>query len=174
MQKHVKISLILMPIAVLVVVGVYIYSLWASERQRTAETPVEALEVMMRDLRSFHKKRGGFPKVLKELEGVIWEKKKYREFSKDGSGLTHRNYHYVYTPISSHQFTLWAIPMGRHREEAATWFLVITPEVQRRWKGPALTAEDVKGLDFHPSAIQLSILGLIEQPTGLRQKDQSR
>jgi len=160
-----------MPIAVLVVVSVYIYSLWASESQRTAGAPVEAFEVMTRDLRSFHKKRGGFPKDLKELEGVVWEKREDREFSKDGSGLTHRNYHYLYTRVGHHQFTLWTIPMGRQREEAATWFLVITPESQRRWKGPALTPEDVKGLNLHPSAHQLSVLGLIEQPTSLRQKD---
>lgn len=171
MQKNLKITLILMPIAVLVVVGVYIYSLWELERQRTAEAPVEAFDVMVRDLRSFHKKRGGFPKDLKELEGVVWEKKEDREFSKDGSGLTHQNYHYLYAPVSPHQFALWAIPMGRRREEAATWFLVITPGSQRRWKGPALTPEDLKGLELHPSAYQLNVLGLIEQPAGLRQRD---
>ena len=132
MQKRLKITLILMPIAAVTVVGVYISSLWASERQRTAEAPVEAFDVMVRDLRSFHKKRGGFPKDLKELEGVVWEKKEGREFSKGGSGLTHRNYHYLYTPISHHQFALWAIPVGRQREEAATWFLVITPESRER------------------------------------------
>ena len=126
---------------------------------------------MIRDLRSFHKKRGGFPKDLRELEGVVWEKKEGREFSKDGTGLTHRNYHYFYTPIGSHQFTLWAIPVGRKREEGATWFLVVTPESQRQWEGPALTPEDIKGLDLHPSANQLNVLGLIEQPTGLRKRD---
>ena len=171
MQKCLKITLILMPIAVLVVVGVYIYSLWASERQRTAEAPVEAFDVMVRDLRSFHKKRGSFPKDLKKLEGVVWEKKGGREFSNDGSSLMHRNYYYLYAPISSHQFTLWAIPIGRRRDEAGTWFLVITPESQRRWKGPALTPEDVKVLSLHPSAQQLNVLGLIEQPANLRQRD---
>ena len=171
MQKRLKITLILLPIAAVTVVGVYISSLWASERQRTAEAPVEAFDVMVRDLRSFHKKRGGFPKDLKELEGVVWEKKEGREFSKGGSGLTHRNYHYLYTPISHHQFALWAIPVGRQREEAATWFLVIPPESQRRWKGPALTPEDVKALNLHPSAYQLNVLGLIEQPTNPRQRD---
>lgn len=171
MQKHLKITLILTPIAVVVVVGVYIYSLWASERRKTLEAPVEAFEVMVRDLRSFHKKRGGFPKDLKELEGVVWEKKEDRDFSKDGSGLTHRNYHYLYAPIGHHQFALWAIPMGRQREEAATWFLVVAPGSQRRWKGPALTPEDVKGLELYPSTYQLNVLGLIEQPAGLRQRD---
>lgn len=169
MQKHLKITIILLPVAVLVVVGVYVYSLWAAERQNTAETPVEAFDVMIRDLRVFQKKRGGFPKSLKELEGVVWEKKEAREFSGDGAGLSHRNYHYLYSPIDHHQFTLWAIPMGRQREQAATWFLTVAAHSQRRWKGPALTPEDVKGLYLHPSAQQLNVLGLIEQPT-TRQK----
>ena len=130
--------------------------------------PVEAFEVMVRDLRSFHKKRGGFPKDLKELEGVVWEKKETREFSNNGGGLIHGNYHYLYTPRGPHEFTLWAIPMGRQREEAATWFVTATSESQRRWKGPALTTEDVKTLDLHPSSQQLNLLGLIEQPIRLQ------
>lgn len=171
MQKQLKITLILLPVAMVAVVGFYVYSLWASERQRTAETPVESFDVMIRDLRSFHKKRGGFPKDLRELEGVVWEKKENREFSRDGAGLSHRNYHYLYTPISHHQFTLWAIPMGRQREEAATWFLVITPEFQRPWKGPALTPEDIRAIRLQPSANELSVLGLVEQPTVPGRKD---
>lgn len=171
MQKHLNITIVLLPVTVVVIVGVYVYSLWAAERQRTAETPVEAFDVMIRDLRSFHKKRGGFPKNLKELEGVVWEKKEAREFSKDGSGLTHRNCHYLYTRISHHQFTLWAIPLGRQRDDAATWFLVVTPESNRRWKGAALSPEDVKTLSVQPSVNELSVLGLIEQPTILRRRN---
>ncbi len=159
-----------MPIALIAVAGFYIYSLWASEKRRSAEAPVEAFEVMVRDLRSFHKKRGGFPKDLKELEGVVWEKKQDRKFSNDARGLTHRNYYYLYTPRGPHEFTLWAVPTGRQREEAATWFVTATPESQQRWKGPALTTEDVKTLDLHPSTQQLNLLGLIEQPTSPLQK----
>ncbi|MGD9560872.1 MAG: hypothetical protein AB7F88_00415 [Pyrinomonadaceae bacterium] len=170
MQKQFKITLILTPLAFVSVVGFYVYSLWASERQRMAEAPVEAFDVMIRDLRSFHKKRGGFPRDLKELEGVVWERKEAREFSKDGSGLTHRNYHYIYAPIGHHEFTLWAVPVGRQRETAATWFLAAAPESQRRWKGPALTPEDITGLSLRPTANQLSVLGLIEQPTSLPKK----
>lgn len=171
MLNSLKISLVLIPIAFLLVVGVYIYSLWTSERQRAAEIPIEAADVMMRDLLSFHKKRGGFPRDLKELEGVVWEKKENRSYSKDKRGLTHRNYYYLYTHLNYHHFTLWAIPMGRQREEAATSFLEVTPEMHRRWKGPALSPGDVKGLSLNPSANQLSVLGLIEQSMAHRQKD---
>ena len=160
-----------MPIAASLIVGVYIYSLWASERQKAAEAPVEAADVMMRDLLSFHKKRGGFPKDLKEVEGVVWEKRESRSYSNDRRGLMHRNYYYLYTRITPHHFTLWAIPIGRQREKAATWFLVVTPESLRRWKGGALSPEDVKGLSVEPSINELSFLGLIEQPTTRGQND---
>jgi hypothetical protein len=168
MLKSLKISLVLISTATLLVVGVYIYSLWASERKRAAELPIEAADAMMRDLLSFHKKRGGFPKDLEELEGVVWEKKESRSYSNDKRGLLHRNYYYLYTRINHHRFTLWAIPMGRQREEAATWFLAVTPEMHRRWKGSALNPDDVKGLSLDPSANQVSVLGLVEQPTALR------
>lgn len=168
MLKSLKISLVMISGATLLVVGVYIYSLWASERKRTAEIPIEAADAMMRDLLSFHKKRGGFPKDLKELEGLIWEKKESRSYSNDKRGLLRRNYYYLYTRLNHHRFTLWAIPMGRQREEAATWFLIVTPESHRRWKGSALSPEDVKGLSLDPSANQVSVLGLVEQPTALR------
>lgn len=168
MIARLKVSLVLLPVAIAGLAGIYVYSLWAAERQRAAEIPVEAADAMMRDLLSFHKKRGGFPEDLKELEGVIWEKKESRSYSNDKRGLTHRNYYYLYTRPDHHRFTLWAIPMGRQREEAATWFLIVTPESHRRWKGSALSPEDVKGLSLDPSANQVSVLGLVEQPTALR------
>lgn len=171
MLNSLKISLVLIPIAFLLVVGVYAYSLWASERKRAAEIPVEAADVMMRDLLSFHNKRGGFPKDLKEMEGVIWGKNESRSYSKDKRSLTHRNYLYLYTRLNHHRSTLWAIPMGRQREEAATLFMVVTPESQRRWKGGSLGPEDVKRISVDPSGNQLNVLGLIEQPMTLRQKD---
>lgn len=171
MLRNSKISFVLVAISGLLLVGVYIYSLWASDRQRKADLPVEAADVMVRDLRSFHKKRGGFPGSLKELEGIVWERKETRSYSNDERGLTHRNYHYLYTRITHHEFALWAIPMGRQRDEAATWFLVVSPDSQRRWKGPALNTDDVKALSLRPSAHQLTVLGLIEQPAVRRQKD---
>ncbi|MBX3295458.1 MAG: hypothetical protein KF762_07080 [Acidobacteria bacterium] len=163
MLNSLKISLVLIPIVFLLVVGVYAYSLWASERKRAAELPVEAADVMMRDLLSFHKKRGGFPKDLKELEGVVWEKKENRNYSNDKRGLTHRNYYYLYTHLNHHRFTLWAIPVGRQREDAATQFLLVTTESCRRWKGAALSIEQASEIAPNPSVTKLSLLGLIEQ-----------
>jgi hypothetical protein len=163
MLNRLKISLVLIPLAIVLVVGIYVYSLWASERRRAAEVPVEATSMMMRDLLAFHKKRGGFPSNLKQLEGVVWEKTKNRHFSIDNRALSHRNYFYLYTGLTPHRYTLWAIPMGELREESPTWFLAVRRDSCRRWKGPTLGYEDVKKISIDPSLTELGVLGLTEQ-----------
>jgi hypothetical protein len=159
----IKLSLIIAVISLLIVVAAYIYSLWSVDRKKQAEMPVEAVSMMMRDLLRFHEKRGGFPEDLQKLEGVIWERKN-RLFSAANRALNHRNYYYFYTQISPHQFTLWAIPTGKEREDAPTWFLVVSPELCRRWKGAALPLEQVDLIESNPSFKKLGIIGLIEQP----------
>lgn len=163
MITHLKISLVLALLALLLVVGVYIYSLWAADRQKTNDLPVEAVNKMMSDLLKFHEKRGGFPSDLKQLEGVIWEAKKSRTFSNSSNTLSHRNYYYLYSRQNHHYFTLWAIPIGRFREEASTWFLAVSPSACRRWKGGPMDIEDVSRLEVTPSQNQLGVLGLVEQ-----------
>ncbi len=160
--SRIKLSLIVAVIALVIVVVAYIYSLWSVDRKKQAEVPVEAVSMMMRDLLRFHEKRGGFPEDLQKLEGVIWERKN-RLFSAENRAINHRNYYYFYTQISHHQFTLWAIPMGKEREDAPTWFLVVSPEICRRWKGAALPLEQVDRVESNPPLKKLGVLGLIEQ-----------
>ena len=161
--SRIKLSLIVAVMALFIVIAAYIYSLWSVDRKKSAEMPVEAVSMMMRDLLRFHEKRGGFPEDLQKLEGVIWERKN-RLFSAENRALNHRNYYYFYTRISHHQFTLWAIPTGSQREESPTWFLVVSPETCRRWKGAALPFEQIDRIEPNPSLKELGVLGLIEQP----------
>jgi hypothetical protein len=171
MINRLKISLALFPLFAVVLIGAYVYSLWAAEKQNAAEIPVEATGMMIRDLLAFHKKRGSFPKDFKELESVVWEKKQNREFSIENRGLKHRNYFYLYTQITPNRFTLWAVPMGRARDEAATFFVTGTPGVYRTWKGAALSPDSVRGIKPSPSDIELGTLGLVEQPKVATQGD---
>lgn len=162
MLNRLKISLILAPMALTMLIGVYIYSLWSQERTRNAEIPVDATGAMNRDLLKFHQKRGSFPGKLADLEGVIWEKKE-RNYVSDGRSLVHRNYFYLYSRIDPHRFTLWAIPIGKERDEASTFFLVGTPSSDRAWKGRALPILDIEKLLPAPSSNHLIMLGLVEQ-----------
>lgn len=176
MLNRLKISLILVPLALTMLVGVYIYTLWSQERERTAEIPFDATGAMNRDLLKFHQKRGSFPVKLEDLEGVVWEKKD-RNYVSEGRSMFHRNYFYMYTRVGPHRFTLWAIPVGKQRDDAPTFHLVGTPASNRVWKGPALTSPDVEKLSFTPSSHNLNILGLVEQPntqTSLNHNDECR
>jgi len=162
MLNRLKISLILAPLALMMLVGVYIYSLWSEERDRRAEIPFDATKVMNRDLLKFHQKRGSFPEKLEDLEGVVWDKKS-RNYVSHGRSMIHRNYFYLYSRINPHRFTLWAVPIGKVREEAQTLFLVGTPSSDRTWKGPALRVPDIDKLLPTPSSNNLMMFGLVEQ-----------
>ena len=163
MINRLKISLVLTPLALLLVVGIYIYSLWAAEMQNQADLPFEAVDRMMRDLLTFNQKRGAFPKDLKQMEGVVWDQKQIRNLSNDNRTLNHRNYYYLYTAVNAKYVTIWAIPTGTFRDEAPSWFYVLTPEQCRRWKGPALDFDQLKNVSGTPTPEQLGILGLTEQ-----------
>lgn len=162
MLNRLKISLILAPLALTVVVGVYVYSLWSEQREHNAAIPFDATGAMNRDLLKFHQKRGSFPETLKDLEGVIWEKKE-RNYMQGERLILHRNYAYMYTKLSPHRFSLWAIPIGTLRDDAPTFFFVSTPESRRSWKGPAIPMVEAEKLSFAPSSRYLSLLGLTEQ-----------
>lgn len=162
MLTKLKISLILAPLALTMLVGVYIYSLWAKERERNAELPFDATGAMNKDLVKFHKKRGSFPERLKDLEGTIWEKKE-RNFTTEGRSLIHRNYFYMYSRVAPHRFTLWAIPVGILREEGTTSYLVVTPKATRTWKGPPISISDLNLVSATPDSKGFAFLGMTEQ-----------
>jgi hypothetical protein len=170
MLTRLKVSLVLIPVALAVLAGIYVYSLWAAERKRAADVPLEATSTLVRDLLAFHKKRGSFPGDLKQLEGVVWETKQNRQFSIEYRGLSYRNYFYLYTQIAPHRFSLWAVPMGQAREEAATFFVTGTLGVYRTWKGAALSTDSVSSIKANPSTIELGTLGLVEQPRVVTQR----
>lgn len=163
MLNRLKISLILAPLALTMLIGVYVYALWSEERKRAAELPFDATGTLNRDLRKFHEKRGSFPEKLEDLEGVVWEKKD-RSYLSGGRSMFYRNYFYIYSKVGSHRFTLWALPMGKERDETATLYSVGTPKLTRRWKGPAVPLKDVGQITLHPTASQLGVLGMVEQP----------
>ena len=163
MINRLKISLVIAPLALLLVIIAYIYSLWVTERQKINEQPVEAVGTMMRDLLRYHQMRGRFPESLKKLEGVVWDMKQSREYSANDRAISHLHYYYIYTPISMKHFTLWAIPTGKHRDESSSWFLAVTPELCRRWKGPAIVLEQTNLVNGNPTINDLGVLGLTEQ-----------
>lgn len=170
MLNRLKISLVLAPIALTILIGVYIYTLWSRESQIRAEMPLEATTMLGRDLVKFHQKKGSFPLSLQDLEGTIWEKKE-RRYASDGRALIHRNYYYLYTRVEPHRYTLWAFPVGSKRDEAPTLFVSGTPQKGRTWKGPIIPMSDLGSLASVPTLTELGILGLVEQRSPSQSSD---
>ncbi|MEP6904348.1 MAG: hypothetical protein ABJA66_21705 [Actinomycetota bacterium] len=164
-----KLTFIITPLMVVLVLGSYFYSLWAAEVKRRDELPQDGSATLVRDLLKYHEKIGAFPEDLKSMVGKVWDAKKEREFDPSGKVFRHDNVFYLYSRIESHLFSLWAVPSGERREEGVSWFITASSERIRRWKGPAIAASEIDKLVFQPSVQSLALIGLTEQlPTDLR------
>lgn len=163
-NSSMKLTFIITPLMVVLVLGSYFYSLWAAEVKRRDELPQDGSATIVRDLLKYHEKTGAFPEDLKSLVGKVWDAKKTREFDQSGKVFRHKNVFYLYLRLSPHLFSVWAVPSGERREEGVSWFISASPERIRRWKGPAIADNQIDKLAFQPSVQSLALLGLTEQP----------
>jgi len=159
-----KISFILLIVAAVVTIGCYIYSRWAESQRQQELLPRLAADSMIKGLRQYQRQAGQFPSDLAELEQRVWRHEKSPDFGPTKRTLTVANYYYMYSRVDPLTCALWAIPSGPRREEASTHFVVVGPEVIRRWKGPALSKSDMDKLAPVPTSDVLSVLGMTEQP----------
>ena len=163
-NSSMKLTFIITPLMVVLVLGSYFYSLWAAEVKRRDELPQDGSATLVRDLLTYHEKNGAFPEDLKSLVGKVWDAKKEREFDPSGKVFRHKNVFYLYSRIEPHLFSLWAVPSGERREEGVSWYILASPDAIRRWKGPAIADNQIDKLVFQPSVQALALLGLTEQP----------
>ncbi|MGI8542415.1 MAG: hypothetical protein ACR2MD_02945 [Aridibacter sp.] len=168
-NSSMKLTFIITPLMVMLVLGSYFYSLWAAEVKRRDALPVDGAAALTRDLLKYHEQTGTFPENLRLLVGKVWDAKKMRKFDQTGKVFQHGKVFYLYSRRSPHLFSLWAVPSGERREEGVSWYVLASPEAIRRWKGPAIPDNQVEKLIHVPSVQLLALLGLTEQPqTDLR------
>lgn len=164
-----KLTFIITPLMVVLVLGSYFYSLWAAEVKRRDELPQDGAAALVRDLLKFHEQTGSFPEELRPLVGKVWDAKKQRDFDQTGKVFQHGKVFYLYSRHNPHLFSLWAVPAGARREEGVSWYILASPDALKRWKGPAIPDNQVQKLTASPSVQLLALLGLTEQPpTDLR------
>lgn len=144
--------------------GSYLYTLWTSYQEEKALLTRPALDHIVKALRAYHKQSARFPESFAQLDSRIWRNSGQMNFGEDGRSLSLYNYYYIYFLVDSRTCTLWAIPINRRREEGSTFFLALSPETARRWKGAPLALSEIKQLPSLPSTAQLATLGLTEQP----------
>ena len=148
---------------ILAAIGSYLYALWAASQQEKALQPKPAVEQMIKALRSYHHQAGRFPQSFVELEARVWRHNHPPSFGDNGRSLSMANYYYLYYQVDSSTCTLWAIPINKRREEGSTFFLALSTETARRWKGAPLALDEIKRLPSVPDPAQLALLGLTEQ-----------
>ena len=165
-NSSMKLTFIITPLMVVLVLGSYFYSLWAAEAKRRDEMPQDGAAALTRDLLKYHEQTGAFPENLRRLVGKVWDAKKQRDFDQLGKVFRHNNVFYLYSRQNPHLFSLWAVPSGERREEGVSWYISASPELTRRWKGPAIPDNQVDKLVPQPSVQSLALLGLTEQPVG--------
>lgn len=160
-------SLIFCAVALILMVGAFIYSSWAAQGRHEAEVPKVALAALGQALRTFHGQTGRFPDNLRELDARMWKGGRASQISADGKNLLAASGHYSYTyhKASATASAVWAMPVGSRYEEAATHFWYLTPTQVEKWMGPALTPENVNAVNSIPSEPQLRWLMMTQQPT---------
>ncbi|MDQ3751216.1 MAG: hypothetical protein M3367_19695 [Acidobacteriota bacterium] len=163
-NSSMKLTFIITPLMVVLVLGSYFYSLWAAEVKRRDEMPQDGAAALSRDLLKYHEQTGTFPEELRPLVGKVWDTKKKREFDQTGKVFQHGKVFYLYARHTPHSFSLWAVPSGERREEGISWYILASPDAIRRWKGPAIPDNQVEKLMPAPSVQLLALLGLTEQP----------
>ena len=165
-----RFSYLILGCSIVSALGSYGYSLWITSQREKAMLPRPAVDQIVKALRTYHRKVGKFPGSFVDLETRVWRSKKPPTFGENGRSLLMANYYYIYSPIDTGACTLWAIPINKRREEGSTFFLALTPEQARRWKGAPLAFDEIKRLPSFPGSAQLAMLGLTEQsPTRVQQ-----
>src|SRR5438477_8515304 len=159
-----RISFILLVVAIVITVVCYVYSRWAEAQREQELLPRLAAESMVKGLRQYQRQTGQFPADFAELDQRVWRHTKVPDYGPAKRTLTVANYYYMYSKVDPLTCAVWAIPSGPRREEGSTHFLVIGPEVIRRWKGPALSKADIDKLEPVPTADVLNVMGMTEQP----------
>jgi hypothetical protein len=163
-NSSMKLTFIITPLMVVLVLGSYFYSLWAAEVKRRDEMPQDGAAALTRDLLKYHEQTGAFPEELRLLVGKVWDAKKQRNFDQSGKVFRHNNVFYLYARQNPHLFSLWAVPSGERREQGVSWYITASPDRIRRWKGPAIADNQVDKLIPQASVQMLALLGLTEQP----------
>ena len=167
-KSHIGLTLMVLIVSVIAAGVSWGYGTYARLEEENRELPKLALATIVRDLRAYHKASGRFPETFEQLD----EKRRVegRNYELNGRALSMANYFYVLTAVDVHRATVWAVPAGPRRDEAATQFIVVEPSDLVVWKGAAIPIADVGSIHGNPTRSELAALGLIEQPSAKREK----
>jgi hypothetical protein len=162
-RKKFRLSFVTLGISAAALVISFVFVMVIDSRRGREETPRLAVDGLVKALRKYHKQAGRFPADFRELETLVWKRKKAPDSSAGGRSLSIANYVYLYHQVDAGSATIWIIPTGPRREEGSTHFLLLRPESLRRWKGAPLSLDEIKNLPPVPQYRQMALFGMTEQ-----------
>ncbi len=161
--RGVRFSFVALGVSVVaLIISLVLVPVLAAWRERQ-QTPRLAVNSLVKALKTHHKQTERFPEDFRELETRVWKHKKPPDFGPDGRTLSLFNYSYCYQLIDANQAAVWIIPTGPYRQKASTHFILINPNSMRRWKGPALSLNQIRNLPPVPQYTQIAEFGMTEQ-----------
>jgi hypothetical protein len=159
-----KITWLLLAFAGMLAVGSYGWHVYTLFRDWQMNMPQSQIERLTKDLRIYQVKIGHFPSTFVEVNSLIWHTKPAPNYGSEGRQARTKNYYYFYTRVNYQTCAIWALPIGPQRHYASSFFLVLSPEWIRSWKGKALEDETFSSLPAIPSLDKLAGMGMQEMP----------
>ena len=159
-----KATYLILAICAILAVGSYGWHVYTLFRDWQINMPQPQIERLTKDLRIYHAKTGYFPSTFVEINNLIWHTKPAPNYGDNGRQSRTKNYYYFYTRVNDHTCAIWALPTGPQRHYASSFFLVLSPEWLRNWKGKAMDNEVIGGLPAIPSPDKLAETGMGEMP----------
>jgi hypothetical protein len=161
-NKSIIVCFLVVVFAVLTHIGGAFYDEMKDRRER----PALALKSILRDVREYVRVEKTMPSSWREVEAKIWNVPSRAPSRLLGGILVVDNYEYFYHAGKVGEVSLvniWALPLGKYRDQYETVLLVITAEGDEVWRGPALNEaqrEMVLNAGFNPSFAQMSQLNM--------------
>lgn len=174
--KSVMAFFVILIIAIMTHIGGAVYGELQDRKQR----PALALRSFLRDVREYVRTEKKLPDSMREIETAIWDKKTPGVPTRLNAPniLVADNYEYIYFAgevDGIKQINVWALPLGKHRDEYDTVLLVIKTEGESIWKGPALSDEQrefILANGFNLSVPKMSQLNMkMDSPAKSQQRD---
>ncbi|MBS1789713.1 MAG: hypothetical protein JST85_18455 [Acidobacteria bacterium] len=160
-----KITWLLLALAGMLAVSSYGWHVYTLFRDWQTNMPQPQLEKLTNDLRLYHTRTGRFPATFTEINELLWHTKPAPNYGSDGRQARTNNYYYFYTRVNEQSCAIWALPTGPRRQYAPSFFIVLTPEWLRSWKGKAIEDDVISRLPAIPKSDQLAALMMQEMPS---------
>jgi hypothetical protein len=160
-----KITWLLLALAGILAVGSYGWHIYSLFRDWQTNMPQPQLEKLTKDLRLYHNRTGRFPAAFTEVNDLLWRTKPAPDYGGNGRQARTKNYYYFYTRVNERTCAIWALPTGPRRNYASSFFIVLTPEWLRSWKGNAIEDDVISRLPAIPKPDQLAALMMQEMPS---------